>query len=60
MTLFFLEPRHWIGFGGQRHTAAALRSGKRPNTHFTGGWVGPSAGLKGRGKSRSHRELIPG
>ena len=29
-----------------------------PGTHFTGGWVGPRAGLTG-GKSRSHRDSIP-
>ena len=32
--------------------------GERPGTHFTGGWVGPRAGLKG-GKSRPHRDSIP-
>ena len=33
--------------------------GKRPVTHCTGGWVGPSAGLD-TGKSRPHRDSIPG
>jgi hypothetical protein len=28
--------------------------------HSTGGWVGPAAGLDGYGKSRPHRDLIPG
>ena len=31
---------------------------ERPGTHFTGGWVGPRAGLDGR-KSRPHRVSIP-
>jgi len=31
--------------GGQRHAPAVLPSRKRPGTHCTGGWVGPSAGL---------------
>ena len=34
--------------------------GKRPSTLFTGGWVGPRAGLDGYGKSRPHRGSIPG
>ena len=38
--------------GGQRHAPAALPPGKRPCNHCIGGWVGPSAGLDGRGKSR--------
>jgi len=40
--------------GGQSHAPAALPPGKRPGTHFTGGWVGPMAGLDGYGKSRLH------
>jgi hypothetical protein len=27
--------------GGQLHAPAALTPGKRPVTHFIGGWVGP-------------------
>jgi hypothetical protein len=46
--------------GGQRHAPAALPPGKRPGTHCTGGWVGPTAGLDGYGKSRPHRDSIPG
>jgi hypothetical protein len=38
---------------GQRHAPAALPAGKRPGTHCIGGWVGPAAGLKRCGKSRS-------
>ena len=41
-----------MGVGGQRHAPAALFPGKRPSTHYIGGWVGPTAGLDGCGKSR--------
>jgi hypothetical protein len=34
--------------------------GKRRDTHCRGSWVGPRAGLHGRGKSRLHRDSIPG
>jgi hypothetical protein len=33
---------------------------ERTVTHCTGGWVGPSAGLDRCGKSRPHRDSIPG
>ena len=33
---------------------------ERPGTHCTEGWVGPRAGLDECGKSRPHRDLIPG
>jgi len=33
---------------------------ERPGTHCIGGWVGPRAGLDGCGKSRPHRDSIPG
>ena len=33
---------------------------ERPGTHCIGGWVGPRAGLNGCGKSRPHRDSIPG
>jgi hypothetical protein len=45
--------------GGQRHAPAALPQGS-PCTHCIGGWVGPRAGLDGCGKSRPHRDSIPG
>jgi hypothetical protein len=38
--------------GDQRHAPAALLPGKRPGTHYTGGWVGLRASLDGCGKSR--------
>jgi hypothetical protein len=41
------RPRHLMGVSGQRHAPAALLPpGERtPGTHWTGGWVGPRAGL---------------
>ena len=33
---------------GQQHAQAALYPRERPGTHFTGGWLGPRAGLDGR------------
>jgi hypothetical protein len=45
---------------GQLHAPAALPLGKRPSTYCIGGWVGPRAGLDGYGKSRPHRDSIPG
>jgi hypothetical protein len=41
------------GVGSQRHAPADLPPGKKPGTHCTGGWVGPTGGLDGYGKSRS-------
>jgi len=40
------------GVSGQQHSPAALYPRERPDTHFTGGWVGPRAGLDMCGKSR--------
>jgi hypothetical protein len=48
------------GMVGQRHALAALLPGKRPGTYFIGGWVDARAGLDSCGKSRPHRESIPG
>ena len=48
------------GAGGQCHAPAALPPEKRPGTHCIGGWVGPRAGRDGCGKSRPHRDSIPG
>jgi hypothetical protein len=33
---------------------------ERPSTHYTGGWVGPRAGLDVCEKPRPHRDSIPG
>ena len=48
------------GVRGQRHAPAALYPRERPGTQCTGGWVGPRAGLDRYGKSRPHRNSIPG
>jgi len=45
---------------GQGHTPAAHFPRERPGTHFRGGWVGSRAGLDRCGKSRLHRDSIPG
>ena len=45
---------------GQRHALAVLYPRERPDTHCAGGWVGPRAGLDRCGKSRPHRDSIPG
>jgi hypothetical protein len=37
---------------GQRYAQAAFYPWERPDTHCTGGWVGPRAGLDRCGKSR--------
>jgi hypothetical protein len=49
-----------MGVGGQRHAPAALLKGKTSGTHCIGGWVGPNVGLDRCGKSRPHRDSIPG
>jgi hypothetical protein len=46
--------------GGQFHAPAALLPGKRPGSNCIGVWVGSMAGLDGCGKSRPHRDSIPG
>ena len=38
---------HEKGVSGQRHAPAALYPRGRLGTNFTGGWVGPRAGLDG-------------
>jgi hypothetical protein len=47
------------GVGGKRHAPATLFR-VRPGTHFIGGWVDSRAGMDGCGKSRPHRDPIPG
>ena len=34
------------GVSGQQHAPAVIFPWERPVTHFTGGWVGPRAGLE--------------
>jgi hypothetical protein len=48
-----------MGFGGSYHAPAALPPGEVSRYPFTGDWVGPWAGLDGRGKYRSHRDSTP-
>jgi len=45
---------------GQRHAPAAIYPQERPGICFAGGWVGLRAGLDRCGKSRTHRDSIPG
>ena len=47
------------GVSDQQHIPAVLYPRERPGAHFTGGWVGPRAGLVGREIS-PHRDSIPG
>ena len=60
VALLFHDQRHQKGVRGQRHSPAALYPRERPGTHCTGSWVGPRAGLDRCGKSRTHRDSIPG
>ena len=60
IALLFHDQQHQKGVRGQRHVPAALYPRERPGTHFTGGWVGPRAGLDRCGKSRFYRDSIPG
>jgi len=46
IALLFLD--HGTRRGGQRHAPAALCPRERPDTHCTGDWVGPRAGLDGQ------------
>ena len=41
-------------------TPRPLYPRERPGTHCIGGWVDPRAGLDGCGKTRPHRDSIPG
>ena len=41
-------------------TPRPLYTRESHGTHCIGGWVGPRAGLDGCGKSRPHRDSIPG
>ena len=53
------RPRHQKVVSGQQHTPAALYPRERAGTHFTGGWVGPRAGLDGQ-KISSPPRFDPG
>jgi hypothetical protein len=60
IALLIYDQRHEKGVTGQRHALTALYPPERPGTHCTGGWVGLRAGLDWCGKSRPHRNSIPG
>ena len=60
IALLFFDHGTRKGVRGQLHAPAALYPRERPGTHCTGGWVGPRAGLHRCGKSRPHRDSIPG
>jgi hypothetical protein len=47
------------GVGCQRHAPAALPLEKRPDTHCTGSWVDPRAGLERCRKSPPHQNMTP-
>jgi len=49
-----------MGIRGQPHPSASLTPGKRPGTHYTGGWVGPMVGLEACENSRPNRLSITG
>ena len=42
-----------MGWVVKRHDPAALPPANRHVNHFTGGWVGPTAGLDRSGQSRN-------
>ena len=54
----FFHDRGTRRISGRQHAPAALNPQERLGTHYTGGWVGPRAGLDGR-KTRPHRDSIP-
>ena len=59
IAILFLGPRHSRWGWGLAPRPGRLYPRERPGTHFTGGCVGPRAGLDRCGKSRPHRDSIP-
>ena len=59
IALLFLQPRRQMGWVVNA-TPRPLYSRERPGTHCIGGQEGHRAGLDGCGKSRPHRDSIPG
>ena len=49
-----------MGVGGKGQAPSTLPPGKESGTRCIEGWVGFRAGLDGCGKSRLHRDSIPG
>jgi hypothetical protein len=52
-------PRCENGVGGQHDGVVSLHPQKRKFTHYTGGWVGPGAGLDVHKISYYYRDSIP-
>ena len=59
IALLYLDHDTRRGEGLASHSGRSLPR-DRPSTHCTGEWVGPRAGLDRCGKSRPHRDSIPG
>ena len=59
IALLFLDHGTRRGEGSSSRPGRSLPR-RRPGTHCTGGWVGPRVGLDRCGKSRPHRDSIPG
>jgi len=59
IAILFLQPRCYVGLGGQRHAPAALPPGKKLGTDCTGFRVGHTEGLDRCEKTRPYRDSIP-
>jgi len=60
IVLLFLDHGTRRGLGVSFTPPAAFYLWERPGTYCTRGWVGLRAGLDRCGKSRPHRDSIPG
>jgi len=60
IAILFLDHDTRKGWGVSVTPRPLFTSRERPGTHCAGGWVGPRAGLDRCGKSRLHRDSIPG
>jgi hypothetical protein len=47
-----------MGIGSERQAPADLPPEKRPRTYYTGGYVGPTAGLDRYRKYHGHRDFL--
>jgi hypothetical protein len=57
--ILFLQPRRYVGLGGQRHAPAALPPGRKIVTDCKGFCLGRMDGLDGCGKLRTYGDSIP-
>ena len=48
-----------MGVGWSTSRSRLFTPGKRPGTHYIGGWLEPRATLDGLGKSLSNQDSIP-